>query len=1195
MENEFKPVYDSKPLFIESISPSSGSPEGTNPVTLNGYFSNFDPTRDSVEFSGIKVPEKDITDSAPDKITFKAPPKSSLGSAPDYEVTVKVGNGISNRVKYSYVVPTDELTFDIAPTGTSELENDRLKVSACTPVKFTVTSTPATDQIKSFGWALSPEGDANTDLFKTKDSLKSIDTSKGTIDVNPEQIGAAGTYILTVTITLDTGVVKKSVVLVKDNTPAPGVSIPQLPKRTMSRPDAPVIINAVVTMPGACYTGDSSVRYQWEVFGKTYDFTPTEATGDGRAPPEGIRPGRLGRELIIPRDALSPGVHKVDFRVWLGNATEPSATDSTTFEVTPERLVPVIRNGEKLIETNWVTDLEVFGTNSYDPDVLGPKKNDGITYKWKCTTSATIDQAGKVACSDSILPKDSVTSPSFTVPKEEIRKLGDNVKYIQYTLEVTKPPAPGTTEIKTASTTLDVKVVQGGTKPVLVDYSLTLVTIDETAQDPLAVPTYQTTILKLSGVPEGVTWTYELIEPKIQDFQFNDLLQDNPAFYSPAEKPTGSRKPLGFAPNKLSPLTTYTVLIKFLASNTTEETSVTYSFTTLETPRLGEIKPLPAGGDTSTVFTVDAGLTLSEDRFAFYFYITDSEGNEFCVGGCTGKHITYFRIPTPGTYTLSARLFDKRGFFELDKKVLPTPVVIKKSGNEKNTIKSLSRSFKTGDDAAWFGAANDISIVASDETPSKSALEILFGRTYEDLSNAGILRGKPSSPSNGGGSTNGGSPEPSPEESSGPLSGEPSSQPETYAQQRAKARSLIASGIRKIICSSTPNSQSGRNALLLVLRILRAPYVSADTWYDLLFITKCVIENAGPNDYIDGDKEIPEILGLLYKHAESLDSRGLSRSRLRNSAGSTGSLAADAAIIVGRLMVRAYGVGKLDGFKMTKQLGPNGKFGFVSMFVGSSASQMDSASVNGRSRQVLQGKTPNELFYINSQRYETVFSGGAKRYIVLHTTPNFVVNSGLQDEPIGGNLGNFIYWPQIYGRSNSNSAIERLRPTSKEPAYCMRLPVEKKRDFFTKSMVRMPGMYSCRNVKPLGVDASRKGEFFQYDRSGMKVIEFKVTPESGWVEACHTAPKLFGATSIDSGSDNAAKSIGLQKAIIGGDNGILIPFLVGGGILVFCVILIIAWTVAFKSGMASAGMGPYVERDASGRAASAATPAAAAT
>lgn len=81
-------------------------------------------------------------------------------------------------------------------------------------------------------------------------------------------------------------------------------------------------------MPGACYFGDTSVRYQWEVFGKNYDFTPTEATGAGRAPPEEIRPGRLGCELIIPRDTLSPGTHKVDFRVWLGNVAEPSATDS---------------------------------------------------------------------------------------------------------------------------------------------------------------------------------------------------------------------------------------------------------------------------------------------------------------------------------------------------------------------------------------------------------------------------------------------------------------------------------------------------------------------------------------------------------------------------------------------------------------------------------------------------------------------------------------------------------------------------------------------------------------------------------------------------------------------------------------------------------------------------------------------------
>ena len=1183
MNVPFKPMYDEKTLFIESMTPASGNEAGNTPITLTGYFSNFEPNRDYVAFSGIRIPSKNIEYASPDTIKFKLPPRETLGNAPEYQVTVTVGNGISNRVRFFYLVNPDDLSVEIISTGTTDNGDNRLRISPCTRVSFTAIATPSTKQVNKLEWHLTTGDSLATNLFTSNPALKSVDTSADTISLSPDQFGQPGTYILSAILSLDGGIVRNSVVLLRDNTPAPGVTLLNIPKRRMSMPMSPVRVNAVVTSPGTCYSGDQSLRFEWEVFSQKYDFMPSEATGDARPPPQGVHPCRLGRELVIPQKSLKPGVHNVTLNVWLGNATEPSGIATTTFEVTAESLVPVIRNGEVMVETSAVTDLEIFGTNSYDPDVLGPKSNDGISYKWSCHVSETPDFAKKSNCPTSCMPSNAKSSPAFTILKEQIAKLNSKQKYLRYNLQVSRGP-------KKATTSMDVKVSPNGLKPMLMDYLLALEDTDGNPINPEKVPTYYTVVLKTSA-PTGSKWTYEIVDPEVQDFQFADMLAKGPTLYSLTDKKNGNTKSIGFAANKLSSFKPYKVKVNFAETATTAPTSVVYEFKTMETPRLGGIKLIPSAGDTATLFTTTAGLPISDDRFSYYFYVTDSEGNEICVGGCTGHHVTYFTLNTPGTYTLKAKLFDKRGYSLLDEKILSQPLVIKESGNEKDVIKLLPLSFKTGDDATWIQVANDLSIAAADNSPSRAALEMIFGLSYDELATNGVLKPNTSPASIP-------SPEPVPEstpESNGNKNSQ-SANVEQYGRQRNAARSIIASGVRKIICSTTPNSQMGRNVLKLVKRTLSAPYVSVDTWYDLLFITKCAIENSSPSDNIDADDLVPSILGDLYKHAQSLDKSSASRAKARSNNVAIGSLSADAATIVGELIVGAFGKGKLDGYKMSKDLGPSGKFGYVSMFVGSKPDQMDLADVNGQSRRVVKGKTKNEVFYIHNQREEIVFpntSTDEKRFILLHSTPNFVKKSNLQPEPAGGNLDDNIYWTQIYGKSN-NGRLQRLVPRSDEPTFCMRLPITKKNKFFTTSVSRMPGMYAHRNIKPIGVQVKRKGEYFNYEYGGTKVIEYQVSDTTGWVEACHIAPNLFGATSIDKSTDGAARSIGVQGAILIGDNGILIPYLVGSALLLAMLLIMIAWLVAIKSGGDSADTdgaaagGGFVDRDTDGRQAAAA-------
>lgn len=83
------------------------------------------------------------------------------------------------------------------------------------------------------------------------------------------------------------------------------------------------------------------------------------------------------------------------------------------------------------------------------------------------------------------------------------------------------------------------------------------------------------------------------------------------------------------------------------------------------------------------------------------------------------------------------------------------------------------------------------------------------------------------------------------------------------------------------------------------------------------------------------------------------------------------------------------------------------------------------------------------------------------------------------------------------------------------------MPVEKNRDFLIGSVSNMPGMYVHKDVKPLGVAVERRGEYFNYGRGNIKVMEYNVLPDSGWVEACHEKLSLFGATSVSRQSRSA--------------------------------------------------------------------------
>lgn len=1172
MQQQFRVSYDDQTLFIESVSPTSGNEEGGLTINLNGYFSNFDTSKDSISFSGLKIPPMNILSSSPDKIQFKLPPRSSLGTAAEYEVTVEVGNGISNRVRFNYLLEPKDVNVSILPIGTSDNGDGSLRVGECTPVQFIVQAEPLTRQIRNYQWVLSPADSPQDDLFKTRSELQDVDVSQSSIMLQPQQIGPIGSYTLYVIVTLDSGTSKQSIVLSRDNKPTTGAFLLPPPKRTVSSPKAPVRVFAVVTPPGECASGPG-MRYEWTIFNKTYPVSPTSTSDEPNQGPVDIGPTRLGREFFIPQSKLSPGKHEITFKVWYGDDTKPSGFAKQVVQIVPDKLVPVIRNGESEMEVNWATDLQLFAGKSFDPDAPQDTKREGISYEWTCTMAAGENATEARKCPSNILPLNASSSKKFTVPKEEIRTLGDDSQ-LKFGLTVKKGS-------DSQSTSLVINISKGGTRPTLQDYDLSLVNVFGEELVARSVPTYETVILMTKG-PVGSTWSYELAKPTTPNFRFFEMLAKGPTLYAPSDN-AGSKKSLGFDVNKLDSFTSYDVLIKFPGSSTNAPTSVVFPFKTAETPRLGVLRPVPTEGDTTTVFTATAGLPLDEDIFSYFFHATDSEGNEVCVGGCTGFHIAFFTLFTPGTYTLSATLYNKRGGVLLDKKILPSPLRVKASGKEKDIFKQLESALANGDDALYSQLIHDLALAASDDTPSETAIEMLFGKPYQLLKDSGAINPISSIESSAAASsaplaTN-------PEQSAPPLTISERTSNEVYGPQRKEARSVVAKGTRKIICSSTANSKSGRAALTNVARLLTNPYLPPTTWNDLLYATICAIDHAIPTDAVGATDLLPAILVSLYKHAAKLDNIGLGRSSLQADPSRPGSLTSDVVGVVGRLMVRTFAVGQVDGYTSKVMLGTNGEFGFVSLFAGSAATQMHTAPVSGGSAPALQGRTQEELFYIDPAHYSAVFSGTSKRYLAFHGVPNFVTGARLNKQPAGGSLDDTLYWTQVFGLE---ATLSRLRPSSDVPAFCVRMPVVKNRDFFTSSVQLMPGMYSFSQVKGLGVEALRKSQYYKYDLENIKVLDYNVTSTSGWVEGCHIAPKLFGTTAVSrstEGANGAAQARGLQPAALSGDQSWAVPYLVGACMVALVVVIVVAWLIALRGARPVVDTGGYVERDDTGRAA----------
>eukprot|EP00178_Gracilaria_changii_P011046 TRINITY_DN3177_c0_g1_i1.p1 TRINITY_DN3177_c0_g1~~TRINITY_DN3177_c0_g1_i1.p1 ORF type:complete len:1587 (-),score=181.04 TRINITY_DN3177_c0_g1_i1:851-5611(-) len=1133
-------TYDTKSLRIDSIDPEYGNEEGGQRVEIHGYFPFFNPDVDALYFSGVRIVRTYFVTYSENLIVITSPPRAELGSSFDYLVYVQMGYAESNKVFFRYIVK--DAIVRITQSGTSEIDHSTFRVGDCTPVRFTAVVVPFTSQIQSYRWTFHFSGDTQSDLLQTS-NFSSTDPSAQTLEFQPEWF-QAGLYALKISVSMIGTVLEHEIFLLREHIVSIGAFILKPPDRYIASPDTPLRLSAVVTPPGECYVGNSSMIFEWEAFGRVQRFSALNTTGSPALGELTDTPARLGWEYVVPRESLTSGNHTVSFKVWMRERDVILGQAESFVLIDHSPLVAVIREGEESVTVNNHTTLRLYGNNSYDPDVLSGSRNSGLSYEWLCRQSGknifTVEESSP--CADVLIP--DPFAPSFSVPIHIVEALGD-VNYIQYKLIVRK----GMDRVSSTQT-FTVVVQNGGSRPHLEDYSLQLNNVDGVTLDWNHVPHYEKAIIKV-GAGSNITWTYELLEPSVPDF-FSSSVINNPLFYSEESNifsVSGNTKPLGIEAGKLNPSTTYRFKIVFSASTReVEATAVVLSIRTADAPTVGFPVPAVTNGTTETVFTATAGIPSTKSTFSYYFIMTDEKGNKFCLGGCTGYNVVYFQVGRVGSYEVSVLLFDMQGKALLDEATLSRNVTVHESSTSRDYQSYLNVLFNYGDDNTWTQLAHDLALKLLDSESETFAGNLSSTQTLVERQEFS---------------------------------------PEELLAARMEYAYELSSGSRKIYCSCFPNSYHGRDCLAFALDLARQSTLDEMTVYNIIQTVDCCIKNTPLRTINLMGIEFASFLTELNRLALNLFHGGNSRRRLLSSVGEPANMMADVNNITGVQYAEAASSGKLDGFVSQIDIGSEGEYGQVTIVVASNAAHLPAQVLNGQQRKIIMGPSGNEMFYATEECLRNVFSTqGDERFVfVFHTTDNFVL-LGFQDPPIRSNLADSLYWTQVYRRSETGEFVPAIIP-DQDFCFCWRLPVLRKVQHLANSTEDMPGLYAISRLKPFNESVFEKGsEFFSYVYENSKTVDYNVT--EGWVEACRREVGLISTTVVARTEQNIL--INVNNGRILGFQASIIVGLVLGGLLLLVVALAASWMIAVRA--MSNGLVPlastvpselFVERDVYGR------------
>ncbi|GAB0489883.1 hypothetical protein MMPV_001109 [Pyropia vietnamensis] len=1322
--------YDDRKVSISGMSPTGAAAEGGETVTLSGYFPGLQPARgDGVFFNAVRVPVQNIINFSESTIQFLLPPLSTFGRNTEYTVTVHVAAEVSNGISFSYW--SDRAVAQLEVTGTST-RDDAYELGRCNTARFTVMLQPMSSSRSSIRWSVHPRVAGSTASSEV-DLLATLAAERATADtlvLESDEV-PVGEYNVHVMVTLPSYNVTSTSFLRRTDGLTVGVHLHTPPVRAVTVPDAPLRVAALIDTPG-CFTppaeGNDSLVLKWTFMGSTTQWSYRETEARVQASSSEETPARLGWEYVVPQTDLEYGRHPVTLHVSYAGASEVFGTATTVAVVSPSALVARIRTGESSVSLNTRSSLVMVGNESFDPDVIDPaQRSEGLSYVWSCAVAETSTEdpfrtptdespaPALDACPLIFLP--STDAPAaWTIPPSAFEGLPSKITHVYYRLVVRKTSATAAVADRTSSPAyLTVRVARDEELPAMTDFRLSVRDKRGDPVDPAAVKYFDDVVVHVNSPTVGATWSYSLVSPLTEVAQFlapSRLLAEH-GYYRPDTLGTlGNRLPLGIRAGSLSASTAYVVRVDMEAAGYAVK-STTITLNTLERPSVVFPTPSAMEGDTNTAFSAWAGPSFNDSSFVIYFTLTNEQGERTCVGGCTGYPLVRFRVGLPGTYKLTAILYDAQGAAQLDAKTLATPLVVTAAPAADERMRAdLLRSFRRGDDASWTGLAKDVALILSSQN-SPAALSSLermaaaysqslndgklndgmmlavmpeagwglspntltvSGSRQQSAANASLTAADIVDPVAGtqtvvapvatDGSTTAAAATDA--DAAAPVSSSAAAESSPSAAASAsQVQSFVSDTVYELIhggnrlfCNSLPNTMHSEVCMSLVNTLALQTCLSAEAVYSLSATVRCCADNVPLRTASKMDGLLSTAFDNLARLAENADcASGSGRRRLLSEAGAPSQIVPDIYDFIINQATSIVGVDKAAGFATRIHISPpdrvgdmrtvattpatdmvslvNGSgnsltpfrnatvaavaplhHGVLAMAVAANREQLPSLGVYGRntgpsmSREQastvgteaydgeggellelkgLRGDGENNYFFMRPVCLDRIFGAtGTKRLLfAYYQSPDFVVNSGIQDMPKYAKTTSGLFTTRIYEEDTSSKTTGKLRPLvvadNGPPCFCWRLPLTNVSAFEETDKEIRPGVYTFTELKEYGVDVA-KGEAFHYWEDTVLLVGSSMSER--WVEACMTTPGLIGAAP----TTRISGPLGFGTTVLAGFNSLTVAGIIVGVMVALVVSLVASWMVATRS-TATAVLPPrgigagevFVERDVWGR------------
>lgn len=694
-ETGFLFSYNDESIVITGVTPTSVPETGQVHVVLSGTFSQFNPNLSDhlIFFDNTPIDKDRIVSSSDSEITILVPPHHDSGEEWDFEVFIQIGDSISNEVTVRYDPSEIELrglVFGSSFDGNTNMHS----LNPCGSTTFMVSIIDLEADNATFRWFLFDN--AGLDYLTFSNASDVVKTS-ATFEVPNNLIPRFNeVFYVIVHVTLDSLVATETFAVEKSDAFLIGVTLIQPENRTISTPPVNLRIIAKIEIP-ECVEMSGELQYEWEYENKSDTLATAARLGmtemsvhDDSLHPQflkyifsfendtgtfegDITPTRLGRELVVPREMIEYGLHRVRLTV-RGNTTDITGmhltgSDATTFSVHESALVAMIGTGQISRRISDSEYLNMSAAGSFDPDAItSDDPSVDLDYEWKCIFSLLQNFSIYEPCYEQLLPETVVKKVAFNISSVALKTASSksiegemgNV-YIKYSVSVRKFH-----RVSNASQTLILAQTSGQQ---VARYSrIEIVNFRDEFVNPDAVEFWEDVIIRPVSENPTTEWRFRLELPLSERSRFltsGENLIPRAGYYRVTGNtdPGFQQAPLGIRADRLLPRQTYQFVITFQEAGRILDDAIV-RIRTMEMPDL-VIHPLSTStGTTATIFRATATTSFhGNSLFTYQFYLLEQEREtrEYCVDGCTGAHTVRFQIPKPGQYMLQCRLLAATG------------------------------------------------------------------------------------------------------------------------------------------------------------------------------------------------------------------------------------------------------------------------------------------------------------------------------------------------------------------------------------------------------------------------------------------------------------------------------------------------------------------------------------------------------